>query len=165
MTPKQKLIQEYLEKYNGLPIHQIARRIWEDFPHLFNSVEHIRSNIRNNIGKNGKVSRQKRQAKINMENGIGQNNKDIIAKWGLVKSKSAKKETFKIPINFDKILWISDIHFPNHDEVALTTALEYGFNHGANCIIIGGDLLDNSPFTRFLWTCILIAALVYSAFS
>lgn len=150
MTPKQKLIQEYLEKYNGLPIHQIARRIWEDYPHLFNSVEHIRSNIRNNIGKNGKVSRQKRQARINMENGIGQNNKDIIAKWGLVKSKSAKKETFKIPTNFDKILWISDIHFPNHDEVALTTALEYGYNHGANCIIIGGDLLDNSPFTRFL---------------
>ena len=44
---------------------------------------------------------------------------------------------------------MSDIHIPNHDAEALETAIRHGVKNKVNCIVIGGDLLDNTPFSRF----------------
>lgn len=41
-----------------------------------------------------------------------------------------------------KLLIISDIHAPFHEANALTTALEYGYKHGVEAILILGDLGD-----------------------
>lgn len=144
-----QLIREYLLKFSGLSHRSIAAKLVQDYPTIFSDIETARTRIRYHCGKQGVANRKVLKNKDFAEQVTKQNN-DVLKRWGLIKSTAPKKETFKIPSAYDKILWISDIHFPNHDEVALTTALEYGYAYQANCIIIGGDLLDNSPFTRFL---------------
>lgn len=148
-TPKGLLIKKYIEKFSGLSHMQISRKLFEDHPELFKSIDNANSRLRYYTGKNGKFNRS--TASNNHEDSMkkGERNPDVLKKWGLQKTRATGRKTFQIPAENDKILWISDIHIPNHDEVALTTALEYGLKHKANCIVIGGDLLDNAPFTRF----------------
>jgi predicted phosphodiesterase len=98
------------------------------------------------MGKQGNKVRAQSKPEIMQK---GKQSKDILDKWTLPKSKAKGRKIYQIPANHDRVLWISDIHFPNHDVKALTTALDYGIEHNANCIVIGGDLLDNAPFTRF----------------
>jgi predicted phosphodiesterase len=143
---KKDIAVDYFNKFSGLSHHHIARKMYEDYPTIFQSTEHARNILRYVAGKMGTFNRKYTQI---MSEEVTKPNKDILKKWGLIKGKSTKKETYKIPPQYNQILWISDIHFPNHDEEALSTALEYGLEHKANCIVIGGDLLDNTPFTRF----------------
>ena len=145
---KGEITMEYIRKFAGLSHLQIARKLHQDYPHIFHSVENARTRIRYYCGTQGKNSRKQLLPKNDMS-AIGKQNSDVLKKWGLIKSKAKERKTFQIPKDRNKVLWISDIHIPNHDEVALSTALEYGLTNKANCIVIGGDLLDNAPFTRF----------------
>lgn len=149
LKPKGLLISQYLDKFGGLSHLQIARKLYEDNPTIFKSVEHARTRLRYYAGKAGKANRTNI---TNSKNGMtekAKQNKDILQKWGLQKTKAKGRKVYQIPAENNRILWISDIHIPNHDEEALTTALEYGIENKANCIVIGGDLIDNAPFTRF----------------
>lgn len=143
---KRELAEEYIVKFSGLSHRQIAVRLSQDYPTLYKDIEQARTLVRRAAGKQGKYNRKHLKPEIVEK---GKQNPDVLKRWGLIKSKVQKKETYKIPTEYNRILWISDIHFPNHDEEALSLALEYGLMHKANCIIIGGDLLDNTPFTRF----------------
>lgn len=147
---RKEITKEYIIKFSGLSHAQIARKLHEDYPTVYPTAENARDSVRYYAGKHGNENRRTLLDKDIMNSGIAKQNKDLLQKWGLIKSNSPKKETYKIPAEYNRILWVSDIHFPNHDEIALTTALNYGYENKANCIIIGGDLLDNSPFTRFL---------------
>jgi predicted phosphodiesterase len=68
--------------------------------------------------------------------------------FGLNYSKAKKIKYVSIPNVFNNILWLSDIHFPNHCIPSLTAALQYGLDNNINCIVLGGDILDNEPFTN-----------------
>lgn len=143
-----KLIQRYMIKYNGLSKSQIARKIYDEFPHLFKHPEQIRRQIRYYTKSQGESNRKRITKNVDMSNQI-KTDDAILQRWGIKKGKAQRRKVYQIPAERDRILWISDIHFPNHDEQALTVALEYGLDNNANCIVIGGDLLDNAPFTRF----------------
>lgn len=62
----------------------------------------------------------------------GKQNADVLKRWGLKKSKDKGRKVYQIPADKNKVLWISDIHIPNHNEQALVAALEYGINNKAN---------------------------------
>ena len=145
---KRDIVLDYIKKFAGLSHRQISIKIHEDYPHLFKDAMVANSMVRYYCGTNGKYNR-KYLDKNNDMSTIGKQSSDVLKKWGLQKSKAKERKTFQIPKDRDKVLWISDIHIPNHDELALSTALEYGLKEQANCIVIGGDLLDNAPFTRF----------------
>jgi predicted phosphodiesterase len=145
---KAKIAKDYIEKFGGLSHNQISRKLFEDYPTIFKNSEDARTVLRYHSGKRGKNSRNRSTIDTNIMEKAKQN-QDILKRWGLQKSKGNKRKVFQIPAEYDRVLWISDIHIPNHDEEALTAALEYGIDHKANCIVIGGDLLDNAPFTRF----------------
>jgi predicted phosphodiesterase len=51
-------------------------------------------------------------------------------------------------LSSNNILWLSDIHIPNQDNEALKLAIDYGVKNKINCIVLGGDILDNTPFTN-----------------
>lgn len=68
--------------------------------------------------------------------------------FGLNYSKAKKQQYQSIPNAFNNILWLSDIHFPNHCIPSLSAALQYGIDNNINCIVLGGDILDNEPFTN-----------------
>jgi predicted phosphodiesterase len=146
---KSIIVKSFITKFSGLSHRQISVKIYEENPHLFKNLENARTMVRYYAGKVGKKNRKSiNNAKSGMES-VAKQNKAVLEKWGISKTKAKGKKSYQIPSQYDRILWISDIHIPNHDEVALSTALEYGLSHKANCIIIGGDLLDNAPFTRF----------------
>jgi len=142
------LAKEYIKKFAGLSHNQIGLKLFTDFPHFFKSQQVAHSMVRYYCGTNGKYNR-KSIKKENDMTAIGKQSSDVLRKWGLQKSKAKERKVFQIPKDKNRVLWISDIHIPNHDELALSTALEFGLKEQANCIVIGGDLLDNAPFTRF----------------
>lgn len=147
-TPLGKVVKDYLIKFKGLGHKTIAKKLFHDHPILFKSLETAYLRVRYYGGKQGKTNRSKlTNASEQVKN--AKQDQAILNKFSIPKSKAKGKKIYQIPSQFNKVLWISDIHFPNHDVQALTLALNYGLDNGANCVIIGGDLLDNAPFTRF----------------
>ena len=138
------LIQTYLEKYKAFGFKTIARKIYKDNPTVFTSFEQCYQKVRYHTGTSGIKNR-----KLSGIKEVPERDKAIYNRWSIPKSKAKGRKIYQIPAEYDRVLWISDIHFPNHDVLALSTALDYGLDKDANCIIIGGDLLDNAPFTRF----------------
>jgi predicted phosphodiesterase len=150
MADRIKVVKDFIAKFSGLSHNQIARKLFDEYPTLFKDVEAARTLIRYYSGKKGGYSRTSSKIKLHQETmQQAKQSPDVLKRWGLQKSKGNKRKTFQIPAEHDRVLWISDIHIPNHDEEALTAALEYGIENKANCIVIGGDLIDNAPFTRF----------------
>lgn len=144
LTPVGKVVLEYLKKFEGLSYWQIAKKLYQDYPTIFSSLEATRTRVRYYTGTQGKRNRKKVSNLM-----TSKRNAEVLEKWGLTRSKAKGRKIYQIPEKYNRVCWISDLHIPNHDTIAVTTALEYAKEHKANCIVIGGDLLDNTPFTRF----------------
>lgn len=54
-----------------------------------------------------------------------------------------------LPVGCDKVLVLSDIHIPFHTISALTAAIKYGLDRGANCVYLNGDITDCYSISRF----------------
>jgi predicted phosphodiesterase len=138
-TARGKLVQETILKFPNTSKHGIAELLFTNHPHLFDSKEHARYLVRNYTGSGSKNYATQADYKGNF---TPQN------QYGLNYSKCKKREFVNLPTSSNNILWLSDIHFPNHDIEALTAALDYGKKMKVNCIVLGGDILDNEPFTN-----------------
>ncbi len=64
-------------------------------------------------------------------------------------SQEAHYKPFKLPINHNNILLLSDIHVPYHNIQALTLALKYGLENEVNTILLNGDVIDFYAISRF----------------
>jgi predicted phosphodiesterase len=144
LTSKGQLVVDYLKKFEGLSYRQISAKLHLDHPELFKDLEDARVRVRYYTGTMGKKNRNKATSIVKSERSI-----EMKEKYGLKKSKSKGRKVYQIPVKYNRVCWISDLHIPNHDSEAITTALNYAKANDANCIIIGGDLMDNAPFTRF----------------
>jgi len=49
-----------------------------------------------------------------------------------------------------RILVMSDLHIPFHDMHAVTEAMKAGRHFGADCVLLNGDVMDNSSLSRHL---------------
>lgn len=148
-TPKGLVCQELLRRFPKLNTKALARKAAEDYPHLFVDYEAARTCLRYYRGATGKKDRQTTQNNYRQLQTAARRSAEALTRWGLKKTRGRKRETYQIPAAHDRVLWLSDLHIPNHDEQALVVALEYGKKKQANCVVLGGDLLDNAPFTRF----------------
>lgn len=133
-TIKNKIIRELIAQFPKTSKKALAELAAEKYPTLF-TVETARSMIRNVTGANGK--RQKKYTP------------NIIEKepYQLPPSTCKEREFVRLPVSSNSILWLSDLHIPNQDNAAITAAIEYGVEKKINCIVLGGDILDNTPFT------------------
>ncbi len=64
-------------------------------------------------------------------------------------SQEANYKPYKLPINHNNILLLSDIHVPYHNIQALTLALKYGLENEVNTILLNGDVIDFYAISRF----------------
>jgi predicted phosphodiesterase len=133
MRIKNQLGIEYLEKFPSISKSSIAAKLYNDNAHIFSNVEDARTTLRRLTGANKEFSSKK----INIPHTPD-----------LPPSIMKNREFVDLPISSNKILWLSDIHIPNQDNDALNLAIEYGVKNKINCIVLGGDLLDNTPFTN-----------------
>jgi predicted phosphodiesterase len=141
---KGKLVREYLLAYPTTPTQTIAKMLVTDNPNLYNSVEDARSTVRyyrneiNNASKKPismRTEDEKRQAHG----------------WKkLPDSDYVKVEDYVIPKGNNRVLILTDIHFPYQDNEALSIALNYGRENKCNAIILNGDAMDMYQASRFV---------------
>jgi len=135
-----KVALEYLAQYKDSSKRTIATLMALEHPELYSSVEHARGVIRKYTNASG-TSKVKNPVDHNTQ--YSRENP-----FGIPESTGKIRQYFKV--KGKKVLWLSDIHFPNHDIGALNAALQFGKDDKIDTIIIGGDLLDNEPFTNHL---------------
>jgi predicted phosphodiesterase len=145
-TYKKDIIVSYIEKYPNASTMAIARIIFKENPLDFNSLEGVRGSVRHYRGELGSVSSPTTKHLHRDE----QTKKQFMKrKIDLPESDYEKCEPFIIPKGQNRILVLSDIHFPYQDNKALELALEYGIQKKANAVYLNGDILDFYQCSRF----------------
>lgn len=130
---KSKIVRDYVERFSELSKNAVAKKIHFDNPLIFKDSEEARSFVRYITGSRGEGDKKYATHKG----------------YCIPKSKAKKTTPYNLPAQYNNILWLSDIHAPNHHQEALELAINYGKKHQINCIVLGGDVIDNFPFTRF----------------
>jgi predicted phosphodiesterase len=137
--------REYLEKYSELPTLTIAKLIVKENPTLFKTVEAARTSVRLHRGE-----KKSRKVKNPISMRSQEQKKEALRFSALPKTDYDKQEVFNVPVGNNRILVLNDIHFPYHDQEALSVALNYGIEHKANAIILNGDTIDMYQASRFI---------------
>lgn len=109
------IIKSYLSQFPELSSTDIAKRILSNpvAQNHFKSEENARALIRYYRGKMG----SKAKAELRTMQYIQQ-------ELNVPKGRKNELKHYKLPTSINKILLISDVHAPYHDEVALTAALD-----------------------------------------
>lgn len=133
-----KLVREYLKKYTDIKKLTLAKKIYKEHPHLYKNADTVRGIIRKIKGASGARS-LKEMADKSMVEPI---NHDSTPPKITVKSRAEKLKVFKLPKSIKSVLFLSDIHLPYQDDIALNTAIKYGIDNKVDCIWLNGDTLD-----------------------
>lgn len=143
MTYKQKILIEYLEKYTDKPTQTIAKLINQDHPLDF-TVEYARTAIRRIRGE------VKQGNKIEKYQTTMEQRKQFQG-WACVpKTDYDPTANFEMPKGNNRILVLSDIHLPYHDEQALQIAIDWAVQRKPNAILLNGDNMDMYMASRFI---------------
>lgn len=138
------IVRNYINKFPNYPNRTLAKLILQENP-SYGSIDSIRNQIKYYKGLNGvkALSELKDHSMVTEKSTIQE---------GLNKLKilSQAKEIENIHLKEGKYLILSDIHLPYHDELALTTALEWALKQDIDCIILNGDIMDCYPVSSFI---------------
>lgn len=149
MKPGTEIVLSYLaqDQFAELPRLTLAKMIYKLHPEVFTSVDTVRAVIRFHKGATGDLNRKRK--KMGKENLRDQRyGFDYIE--SMPRSEAEPWETFLIQNASRRVLVLSDLHVPYHDEGAITCAIEYGIRHEADTIFINGDLMDFHRISRFI---------------
>ncbi len=122
--------RDYIEKFPGLSKRALASKLQHDYPLQFTNYQMARSAV-NRLTIQGNIG-VKASAKANYIPPMPES--------------KMKQRTFH-RITKKNVLWLSDIHLPNHDTKAIELAIEYGQKAKVDCVVLGGDILDMHPFS------------------
>lgn len=137
-TSKAKLAIEYCKKYPEKSTKALAELLASKYGHIFENYGQARNTVR--------YYRDEKDAnKIKKKSEIVQRDFRPM----LPTEDSADYQPFILE-GVSRIGIISDIHIPNHRNREINLALQKFDEYGVDCIIINGDLLDNTPYTKFL---------------
>lgn len=129
-----KIIRDLIKKFPTQTKIGIARIAVDKYPLIFDDVERARDIVRYVTGARGNKNRTKILAV------------EVLTPE-LPPSKCKEREFVKLPTSSNNILWLSDLHIPNQDNKAIELAIQWGVENEINCVVLGGDILDNTPFT------------------
>lgn len=140
-----KIIEGYLDKYPEMPSLTMAKLILKDNPMDFKHVEQIRSTIRQYRGKCGDKKRS-----LNVRGTKHYKPKEVInfAPYNMPAPESEDLVPVKLPKAINNVGIFSDFHIPNHRQEPIEVACKFFKEQGVNGLVLNGDILDNTPFTR-----------------
>lgn len=145
-TAKGRIVTSYLDKYPEMPSLTMAKLIVAENPLDFKDAETVRTLIRNYRGALGQrtgslnpLSNGKYHREISDKN---------LAPYKLPDEDDVDILPYHLPKHNDNIGVLSDIHIPNHRNNILQLACNHFKENNCNTIILNGDVLDNTPFTR-----------------
>jgi len=137
------------KKYdNDMPSLTIAKRLFQEYPEIFISIDLARCIVRSARGNKGEENRKILMKKEERQILMRENRDPAIVgkEWNLNPIDISIK-------NFDfkhrKPLILSDIHLPYHDLTAIILAIEYGISKGVDSIYLNGDILDCYKLSNF----------------
>ena len=134
LTNKNAIIRDLLAQFPKVSKKGLAEKAAHDYPMIF-TVESARSLIRYLTDANGEKQRKK----------VKTGGVIVREEFKLPSSKCSERKFVRVEENH--ILWMSDIHIPNQNNEAIELAIEEGLREKVNCIVLGGDIMDNTPFT------------------
>lgn len=136
ITPKGEIAKQYVIEHPKLASRTIARMLRHDHPELFKSIEDARGTVRSYRGNKGEQCRE--QMKQNRDT-FRPNGKagEVNIPPGISQHKPPLK--IKGPL---KLLVLSDLHVPYHDDRALKIAIEHGIAEGCEGVYLNGDSID-----------------------
>lgn len=141
---KGEIILKYLRSYPSLPSLTLAKMIANELPAEF-SIESARTRIRYYRGANGEQNRKHSLKRDDIAHDYKNPN---YAPWS-IDSQGKDYEPYRLPDSCRNIGIISDLHIPNHRMEPIRLAVAALKENKIDTLIINGDLLDNTPFTRF----------------
>lgn len=133
-----KLIREYLKKYPDMKKLTLATKIYKENLALFEKADDIRQRINHLTGSKGNKGRDVLRDKSLIKPMTHDTSKSLIK----LESLAPKLDVFKLPTGIKEVLFLSDIHLPYQDDIALNTALRYGLDSKVDCIWLNGDIMD-----------------------
>ena len=136
------ICRQYRDKYPGMQLRTLAKLIFSNESIYFKSIEDARQALKYVTGKNGERDRTF----------IPAEDVEPIAKsttpFTIPMPESEDLKPYKLPVGFNNFILCGDIHVPNHRIKPIEAMIDYAQKHGKKQLIINGDLLDNTPFTR-----------------
>jgi len=145
-TYKKEIVLDLIESMPKASTMALARLLLKNNPLDFNSVEQCRTAVRRYRGEMGKYNSPVTTIGTRTET---EKKQFMTRKFDLPESDYSKIEPFIIPKGQNRILVLSDIHFPYQDNEALELALQFGLDNKANCVYLNGDILDFYQCSRF----------------
>ena len=139
VTVKGQIIKEYLRKFPNTPDKTIGVKIYKENKSSFKSEKNAYDLVRFYRGHKGNRSKEQASHKEFFKPITNDTNP---FKFKLPESSSFVRKDYFLPKANDKILMVSDIHFPYQINEALFLVLERGYKIGINTLYLNGDILD-----------------------
>jgi predicted phosphodiesterase len=142
-------VNEALTRFPYLPSATLAKKLFNDFPELFMSIENTRSVIRYYRGQIGAKNRKQTHMGEKPQAASFANAMGIPNPFYLPETDEVEWEPYIIPPSVTRLLILSDVHIPYHNVEAVTLALQYGKDRNVNGIMLNGDILDFYGLSTF----------------
>ena len=136
-----QLAYDILDEFPDATTRALARILYRDNPEVYNSTEHARSLLNAYRGTCGG----------RLRNRIKSNKHFKTMKYDLPEPEQQEYLPYILPKAATKILILSDLHIPYHDNEAIKAALDYGrVDRDINTILLNGDIMDFYSLSRFV---------------
>ena len=136
-----KTTMEALAKWPELASLTLARKLYEENPELYTTLDNARASIRYYRGALGQGNRNKQNIQ-DFQPAKHATAMGIPNPFFLPESDEVEWEPYIIPPSVTRLLILSDVHIPYHNVEAVTLALQYGKDKNVNGIMLNGDILD-----------------------
>jgi predicted phosphodiesterase len=136
---KRAIIRQWCEAHPDVPHMTLARMVYAKYSQIFASANSVCGVVRRERGVMT-PSAAAHKLVTGQTKYTGEVSK-VPPVWRIPKSMADQHTEFVIH-GAQRVLRLSDIHFPFHDECALMASLEYGYQHNPTIILLAGDILD-----------------------
>ena len=143
------IAKQYLKRFKSISSLQIARKLHDEHPLIFDTVENARAIIRYYRGAHGKKDR----SNLATDEYIRPIEEALSKKYnpfGLPEAVSEEWSPVSLPFSGGKGLVIADLHIPYHDVEAITVAFNWARANGyTDFVLFDGDISDHYTISRF----------------
>ena len=137
--------REYKKKFPKTSQAALAKLLHEKCPHIFDTVEQARDSLRYIDGNHGTRVRKSVEKTPFLDT-----KKKSLTPYYLPTPDSKDLEPYRLPTSWNRFILAGDFHIPNHREEPIKAMIDYAKEKGIRKLYINGDLLDNTPFTRWM---------------
>ena len=142
-TTARTIAEEVCSKFKDTPSLTLAKKLFAEYPEVYNSQEHARTFIRIIRGQKGNYDR-----KHSSDKSLFDAKPRPLNPFTLPKSYAKKRR--HVEVKGTKFLILCDVHIPYQDNEALTVAINEGVRQGCDAVILNGDALDCHMISDFV---------------